>query len=187
MGIKKTIAMAMATTALGATLIASGTVSISLDKPDGTKYFNITNMAPGDKNGDYNAAGTTAAQKFGTLQKVTVRNGGSLDLRYLITETLIGALAGPDTTAAATPGLSVTIYDSSGAVVTPITPTTKINRVLAAGKSEDLYVRYELPRDAGDFYQDKSAILGLKVDAVQTKNNLALPLGETEIVAPNQY
>jgi predicted ribosomally synthesized peptide with SipW-like signal peptide len=164
MGIKKTIALAMATTALGATLIAggsfaifsssaqntnntftAGTLAVSLDKPDGTKYFDISNIAPGD----------------GGTSTVTVKNDGSLELRYDLDETLTGVLA------TGANGLKVTIKDSLGTVITP----GDTNRVLAAGASEVLTVSWNLPLAAGNEYQATSAQLGLFVAAEQTRNN----------------
>lgn len=165
LNIKKKIAMAATTTVLGAMLIGvgtfawftsaatnegnsfkSGTVVINLDKPNGNKYFEIDNMAPGDSG----------------QATVKVTNDGSLELRYDIAETLTGDLA------AAPDGLIVTIEDSTGNIIKP----GDNNRVLAAnGGSEDLTVKYELPTAAGNAYQDKGATLDLAVNAEQTKNN----------------
>jgi predicted ribosomally synthesized peptide with SipW-like signal peptide len=163
MGIKKTMAMAMATTALGAMLVAggtfavftssaqntgntftAGTVNISLDKPNGAYYFDITNIAPGDMGSS----------------TVTVTNNGSLDLRYDLAESLTGALAGAN-------GLQATVKDSNGVVITP----GDTNRVLAASMSEVLTVEWTLPIAAGNEFQGQSAQLGLTVNAEQTKNN----------------
>lgn len=165
MSLKKKMGAALATTALGAALIgggtfalftssasnsgntfAAGTVHISLNNPDGTKYFNISNMAPGDSGSN----------------TVTVTNDGTLDLRYDIAESLTGALASGDNP------LQVTIKDKDGNV---ITPGAANNRVLAAGASETLTVEYALPKDAGNEYQSQSASLGLTMNAEQTKNN----------------
>lgn len=164
MSMKQKLTMAMATTALGAALLAggsfalftstdtnsgnsfaAGTVKISMDKPDGTTYFNVSNIAPGDKGSS----------------KVTVKNNGSLELRYDIAQTLTGALA-----SGANP-LAVTIKDADGKVIVP----GDNNRVLAAGASEVLTVSWELPRAAGNEYQGASASLGITVNAEQTKNN----------------
>lgn len=165
MSLKKKMGAALATTALGAALIgggtfavftssatnqgntfAAGTVKISLDKPDGTKYFNIENIAPGD-------SGSST---------VTVKNDGSLELRYDIAEALSGDLA------SGANGLKVTVKDASGNV---ITPGTDNNRKLAAGANEVLTVEWALPKDAGNEYQGTSASLGLTMNAEQTANN----------------
>lgn len=123
----------------------AGTLDISLDKPDGTKYFDISNIAPGD-------SGSAT---------VTVKNEGSLELRYDISTTLTGALA------AAPNGLIVAIKDSVGNVIVP----GDNNRVLAAEGSENLTVEWKLPLAAGNEYQGTSATFGLTVSAEQTKNN----------------
>ncbi|KRF35911.1 hypothetical protein ASG93_25885 [Paenibacillus sp. Soil787] len=171
-GLKKKLIMAMATTALGATLIAggtsalftasasntnnsftAGTVKITLDKADTVaKYFNISNIAPGDSGSS----------------PVVVTNTGSLNLRYDIASTLTGGLA------AAYPGdnhpLTVKIY-SDAAMTQEIVPGDN-NRVLAPnGGTETLYVKWQLPLDAGNAYQSKNATYSIQVNAEQTKNN----------------
>lgn len=168
MSLKKKMGAALATTALGATLIgggtfaiftstasnqgntfAAGTVKISLDKPDGTKYFDISNIAPGD-------SGSSA---------VTVTNNGTLELRYDIAKSLTGDLA-----SGANP-LNVHVYTDS-AMTQEVVPAPTNDRVLAAnGGHETLYVKWSLPKEAGNEYQGKSATFGLTVNAEQTKNN----------------
>lgn len=161
---KKKIALALVTTALGAALVGAGsfaiftssaqntnntftagTLAVSLNKPDGQKYFDISNLAPGDSGGS----------------QVTVKNDGSLELRYDLTTTLTGALA------AGANGLKVEIRDGAGNLITP----GDTNRVLAPGASETLNVCWLLPLDAGNEYQGTSAALGLYVAAEQTRNN----------------
>lgn len=165
MSLKKQFAVTLASVGLGAALIgggtfalftseaqntgntfAAGSVEVSLDKPDGTLYFDVKDIAPGDTGS----------------RTVTVRNGGTLQLRYDLATTLGGELG-----QGANP-LTITIKDASGNV---IVPGTDNNRVLDAGQSEVLTVSYELPLAAGNEYQGKGATLGLKVLAEQTKNN----------------
>lgn len=166
--LKKTIAMAMATTALGATLIAggsfaiftssvqntgntfaAGTLKIGLDKEDidGTpaKYFTLTNWAPGDSD----------------IQPVVVTNKGTLELRYDLALAVGGDLGG------GTHPVTIKAY-SDAAGTTALTVT---DRVLAVGASETIYVKVEFPKDAGNEYQGKSGTASIKVDAEQTKNN----------------
>lgn len=161
--LKKKIGLAMATTALGATLVAggsfalftdtaanngntfaAGTVEISLDRPnDGEhQYFDIENIAPGDSGSSM----------------VKVKNDGSLDLRYDVTKTLTGELVGAN-------GLEVSITDKDGMAI------SLSDRVLEPGASEDLKVSWSLPLTAGDEYQGRGAMLDLSVAAEQTKNN----------------
>jgi predicted ribosomally synthesized peptide with SipW-like signal peptide len=161
----KSIYFALAVTIIGGMLIAggtyalftstaqntansftSGTLVINLDNPDGTKYFDITNIAPGD------SASNT----------VTVTNDGSLGLRYDIAESLTGALA-----EGANP-LEVTITDSEG---NTIVPGTGNDRILDAGDSETLTVSWKLPLEAENEYQETSADLSMTVNAEQVKNN----------------
>jgi predicted ribosomally synthesized peptide with SipW-like signal peptide len=163
--LNKSIYFALAVTIIGGMLIAggtyalftstalntansftSGTLAISLDKPDGAKYFDITNIAPGD------AASNT----------VTVKNDGSLGLRYDIAESLTGALTEGDNP------LAVTIKDSEG---NTIVPGSDNNRILDAGDSETLTVSWQLPLAAGNDYQAKSGVLSMTVNAEQVKNN----------------
>ncbi|MEK5234458.1 TasA family protein [Paenibacillus sp. FSL L8-0470] len=164
--LKKTMAMAMATTALGATLIAggsfaiftssaqnigntfaAGTLKIELDKKDEAqqKYFNITNWAPGDSE----------------IQPVVVSNKGTLELRYDLSLAVGGDLGG-----GATP-LVITAYSDAAGTV----PLTVADRVLTVGGSETIYVKAEFPKAADNSYQGKSGTASIKVDAEQTKNN----------------
>ncbi|MHB8983990.1 MAG: TasA family protein [Carboxydocellales bacterium] len=161
---KKKIAMSLATVGLVSSLVggatfalftstaenqgnnfSAGTVVISMDKPDGTKYFDVTNIAPGDSGS--------------AIVKVT--NDGSLELRYDIAESLVGVLAGGDNP------LVVTIKDAAGNV---IVPGTDNNRVLASGADENLTVEWSLPLLAGNEYQGESATLGLTLNAEQTRS-----------------
>lgn len=182
LNIKKKVAMALTTTAIGAMLIgagtfaiftssasntgntfAAGTLKIDLNKEGACdKYFNISNMAPGD-------TGST---------QVIVSNTGTLDLRYDIAETLTGALSN------GTNGLKITIKDHNGNV---IIPGPNDNRVLTAddhrnlilsphgqpGDEETLTVEYSLPLAADNQYQGTAATLGLTFNAEQVKNNPA--------------
>lgn len=162
--VKKSIILALLITVVGSMLIAggtyaiftsqaansnntftAGTLAINLDKPDGTKYFDIGNMAPGD-NG---------------LSTITVKNDGTLGLRYDVASTLTGDLTVGDNP------IKVTIKDSEGNVIVP----GDNNRVLGAGDSEVLAVSWELPIAAGNEYQGDSAAYSLTVNAEQIKNN----------------
>ncbi|CAM4210078.1 TasA family protein [Paenibacillus typhae] len=168
--LKKTMAMAMATTALGATLIAGGSfaiftssvqntgntfaageLKIGLDKEDtnGAKYFTLENWAPGDSD----------------IQRVVVTNKGSLELRYDLTLAVGGDLGTailPDSH----PIVIKAYSDADGNI-----PLTVTDRVLDVGDSETIYVKVEFPKDAGNEYQGKTGTASIKVDAEQTKNN----------------
>jgi predicted ribosomally synthesized peptide with SipW-like signal peptide len=160
--VKKTMAMAMVTVALGATLIAggsfaiftstaentnnsfaTGTLKINLNKEGSSdKFFNITNMAPGDS----------------SIQKVKVTNSGTLDLRYDLVLSVGGDLGEK---------LVITAYDDSKAT----DPLEYSNRVLNSGVSQNIYVKVELPWNTDNAYQGKWGTASIRVDAEQTKNN----------------
>lgn len=161
MSIKKKIGLAIASTAIGATLIAAGTTAlftseaknegntfaagtlqIELNKPNGTKYFDVCNLAPGDT---------------GEV-KIEVKNTGSLDLRYIIEEYVSGKLADAD--------LDVNFYDANGNEIEENGP-----RNIAAGSSETITAKYELPRDTNNDFQNASGTVNIKVNAEQTANN----------------
>lgn len=169
--IKKTMAMAMVTTALGATLIAggsfaiftsaaentgntfaSGTLIINLDKEgESNKYFNVTNMAPGDSD----------------IKPVIVTNKGTLELRYDL------ALAvGGDLGTVAEPGSKPLVIEAFADLAGTTALTNVNDRVLAAnGGNETIYVKVTLPKEAGNEYQGKLGSASIKVNAEQTKNN----------------
>ncbi|KRE51288.1 TasA family protein [Paenibacillus sp. Soil522] len=174
-GLKKKLFLAMATTALGATMVAggtsalftdtasntdntftAGTVVITLDKADIVeKYFDISNIAPGDS----------------ASSPVVVTNTGTLELRYDIMKSLTGELAAADPDGdGATLGdnnpLTVKVYSDAA-----MTVEATNDNVLAPGAAQTLYVKWALPLAAGNGYQGKSAIFSIQVDAEQTKNN----------------
>ncbi|MDN3016814.1 TasA family protein [Paenibacillus sp. BSR1-1] len=177
MSLKKKMGAALVTTALGAALIGGGTFAIFSDSAtnaqntftsgtldinltdsaySGAKHVSLTDIAPGDE---------------GT-KTITVKNDGSLQLRYNITQALNGFLASndPDNDSVADPGesnpLAVTLKDSTGAEVTKLT-----DRVLNSGASETFTVEYKMPINAGNTYQAKSATYDFSVAAEQTRNN----------------
>lgn len=121
----------------------SGTLEISLDKPNNSKYFNITNIAPGD----------------GNSAQITVSNTGSLELRYTFGLTKEGKLFDGDHP------LSITIKDSNGKVV-----DLQAKRVLASGEHETFTISWQMPEAAGNEYQGQTGTLGIKVMAEQVTN-----------------
>lgn len=163
--LKKTMAMAMATTALGATLIAggsfaiftssaqnsgntfaAGTLKVELDKAEGVNYFtNLDNLAPGDSQ----------------IQPVVVSNKGSLDLRYDLSLTVGGDLA-----LGSNPIVIKAFSDAAGT-----SPLTVTDRELAVGGTETIYVKVSFPLEADNSYQGKAGTASIKVEAEQTKNN----------------
>lgn len=165
MSIKKKIGLAIASTAVGATLIAAGTsalftsetsndgntfaagtLKIQLDKPNGNHYFEVSNLAPGDE---------------GEVP-IVVSNTGTLDLRYNIEEYITGPLKDSD--------LDVNFYDSKGNEIEENAP-----RNIPAGEKETITAKYSLPLEAGNEFQNTSSTpkttVDIKVNAEQTKNN----------------
>lgn len=174
MSIKKKIGGALLGTALGAALIGGGTFAIFTDTASnaqntftsgtidinlgdgawaGAAHVDIANLAPGDSGS----------------KTVTVKNDGSLELRYDVTGTLAGALASNDPN-----GDTVADPGESNPLVVTVTPTNGgalTDRVLAPNTSETFTISYSLPKAAGNTYQAKSATYDFKVDAEQTRNN----------------
>lgn len=121
---------------------AAGTLEVSLDKPDGTKYFEIRNIAPGD----------------GGSAEITVINTGSLELRYDFAFEKSGLLF------EGTHPLNVSIENGNRKMV--VLPSN--DQVLAAGEKEIFTIAWEIPEDADNTYQGQAGILGIVVDAEQT-------------------
>ncbi|OZM56540.1 hypothetical protein CIB95_12270 [Lottiidibacillus patelloidae] len=144
----------------------SGTVTISLDKDStqGEYYFEVTNMAPGDKE----------------ERMMTVTNAGTLELRF--------DLAHEFDINAGTLGekLEVSYYKHDGVddngddIWTPITNPNNANLVLAAGASIPIKVDVHLPIDTENIYQGTTAALKIMLSAEQTKNNGTVVSGQID-------
>lgn len=119
---------------------AAGTLEISLDKDNGQKYFDISNMQPGDH-------GST---------KLTVSNVGSLGLRYNFGLTREGGLFQGDNP------LVIVIKDSNDKVVDP----TAV-RQMVPGSNETFTVSWSMPEAADNSYQGATGQLGIGVYAEQ--------------------
>lgn len=120
---------------------ASGTLEIDLDKPNGTHYFDIKNIAPGDKGSS----------------PLTVSNSGSLDLRYSFDLTREGGLFDGKAP------LVISIADSNGNEINP-----DGSRMLKPGANETFTVLWLMPFEADNSYQGQSGSLGIGVYAEQT-------------------
>jgi spore coat-associated protein N len=171
--LKKKLVMAVFTAIFGASLIgagtsaiytsqadntgntfASGTVVVELDKDStqGEHYFDVDNMAPGDK----------------VEAEMWVENAGSLDLRFVLSHTFTGDLAG------AFEDSDVEYFYNDGGQwlnVTGPLPVDADSNVMAHIK-----VVVTLPLDTGNEYQGKSAMMKIQVDAEQVKNNPIVPV-----------
>jgi predicted ribosomally synthesized peptide with SipW-like signal peptide len=157
--IKKSLVVAFLLTMVGALLIGgatmawftseaenndnsfvSGTLEIGLDKSNGQKYFDISNIKPGDKGSS----------------ELTVSNTGSLELRYTFSLTKEGGLFEGKNP------LSIVIKDQSGTVVDP-----SASRHLNAGEHETFTFYWAMPTEADNSYQGQSGTLGIGVYAEQ--------------------
>ncbi|MFC4766516.1 TasA family protein [Effusibacillus consociatus] len=173
MGIKEKIGLALATTALGASLVGAGTFAIFTDsatntantftagtlniEKEGEVEFtgNVTNLAPGD-------SGT---------ETFDIANRGNLQLRYDVAQAITnGAI--PLTGVNAATDLAFTIQRSvdNGVTWSNVTPGDN-NFVLNPGAVDKYRVNYSLPLAAGNAYQGGSASYQLTFSAEQTRNN----------------
>lgn len=118
----------------------SGTLEVSLDKPDGVKYFNIKNIAPGD-------SGST---------QITISNTGSLELRFSVELVKEGALFQGQTP------LKVAVEDNANGK-----NPQQDEIVLAAGESKTFTISWSMPSEAGNSYQGQSGTVGISVYAEQ--------------------
>jgi hypothetical protein len=117
----------------------TGKVAISMDKPDGIKYFNVENIVPGDTG----------------FENVIVTNTGSIELGYKVKLEQNGKLS------EGVNPIQIKIIDNQGAFVIP----DETYKVLPAGSSETLKLSWELPLAAGNEYQNESSQLALLINA----------------------
>jgi hypothetical protein len=128
----------------------AGTLSIQLDRENNVHYFDINNIAPGDRGSE----------------EVIISNTGSLPLQYNITTNLIGSLA------SGTHPLRVFVVDLNG---TPISSNQQ--QRLNHGENDVVVVHWEMPLEAGNEYQDGSATLAIIINAEQIVNG-STPIAE---------
>jgi hypothetical protein len=139
----------------------AGTVAIDATTP-GTEIWEVDSVMPGDSGS----------------QTVNVENTGTAELRYSMTTSESGTLAGQ---------LQLTVKEgacpSTGAVVVatgalgsaafgnPAQGDDDGDRTLLAGEDEDLCFEWSLPLDTGNSYQGASTTATFTFDAEQTANN----------------
>jgi predicted ribosomally synthesized peptide with SipW-like signal peptide len=147
--------------------------SVDISTTPATELFDITAMAPGDV--EYRA--------------LTVNNAGTLALRYDLTsiatdpgdKNLAGQLdltiAGDDGIGAcdaagfATHGTVAYLTGDLGNIDGVTALTLDSDRVLAAGASEVLCLKIELPSSTGNTFQNATTVATLTFTAEQTDNN----------------
>jgi predicted ribosomally synthesized peptide with SipW-like signal peptide len=123
---------------------AAGTLEISLDKENGQKYFDISNIQPGDH-------GST---------ELTVSNVGSLALNYNFGLTEEGGLFEGKNP------LKIVITDRGNK---PIDLDAGHN--LKPNSQETYTISWSMPQEAGNSYQAQSGRLGIGVYAEQVVND----------------
>lgn len=174
MSLKKKMGAALATTALGAALIGGGTFAIFTDSAQnanntfaagtvdinvtdtssftGAKHVNISNLAPGDE----------GSREF------TVKNDGSLDLKYDVEKALTGTLVKGNQTM----DLAVTIEKKGANDTWTVVDPQGTNWIpLAAGATDTYRISYKLPLAADNTYESGSADLQYTFNAQQLRNN----------------
>jgi len=131
----------------------AGTVNIELndDPDDEITSFSVNNIAPGDSDS----------------ATIKVDNEGSLELRYGVSIDVEG-----DLFTGSSP-LVVTLLDAEGHVLFEASSDDifLLNRVLSSNTSEDLTVKWYLPLEANNDYQNKSGSFDLIFHAEQTRNS----------------
>jgi spore coat-associated protein N len=160
MGIKTKIALAMATTAVGATLAGAGSFALFTSQATNSgNTFTAGTLVITDQ-----TTGSVASQavNFNKLQPgdsgdltMSVKNTGTLDAWVQVDQT-------------ATSGSEVgSLFGSGG-----LTITTSPNAVLVhAGQTVPVTVHYGFPLTANDTFQGATGSFNVVVDAVQARNN----------------
>jgi spore coat-associated protein N len=154
-GFKRKMIMALATTAMGASLIAGGSYALFTDEDvnagntfstgklsinankEGTGHINITKIAPGD----------TGKYTF------IVQNDGDYDV-WVKADSVVDKLGG--------------LFDGNKPL--KVNLPSDIQEIPSKGE-KSFEVTWEFPREANNDYQDKDAKFGIKFMAVQSKNN----------------
>lgn len=159
-GLKTKLGLALASTALGATLVAGGSFAYFTSQAESTSNefqagtltialnaatpwsgnFNINNWAPGDS----------------AEQEVTIRNTGSLPLKYDLVLTPTGDLAG---------AIKLEAFEKTGKKE----QLHMSGRSLASGAQETVIIKATFNSEAGNNYQNKSGGAHIQVNATQTR------------------
>jgi spore coat-associated protein N len=167
-GIKGKLALTMATTALGATLLAGGSFALftstttnagntfTAGKVTITDYtghaafastLHFSNLAPGD------AEDAT----------ITVKNEGNLAEWVKITD----VSTGPNYAAVGAPN----IFGGSYPLAITFTEDNSKPVLIEAGASATLHVHYNFPSGADNSYQQAQGLATVNIQAVQARNN----------------
>jgi len=118
----------------------AGALIIELDRNNGSLYFDLVDIAPGD----------------GGSQPVTIANTGTLDLDYRIAYDLSGVLAQGQHP------LQIQFFDSNDLPI-----DLSLARRLNTGQEETITVIWDMPLEAGNEYQAGTATFELLINAAQ--------------------
>lgn len=129
------------------TIFVSGDMEVTLDRSDGEPYFDLSNIAPGDSGSE----------------EIVVSNTGSIDMAYVLSLSYSGSLVEGENP------LTFSVYDSDGNILDLMS-----ERELLAGEQEVLVIAWQMPKEAGNEYQNASAELDIKVVAEQLETKVGL-------------
>jgi len=159
---KKRIAVGLATVGLISTLIGGATFSIFTDSA--TNSGNTFKAGKIDINSQVAQEWTVGCDNMAPgdvkVEKLTVSNDGTLELRYDVSADIQGALFG-----GANPTQVKFLKDGE-----EFTPGDN-NFVLAPGESDEITVEVTMPKDAGNEYQEATGSIDINFAAEQTANN----------------
>ncbi|KUO96048.1 TasA family protein [Ferroacidibacillus organovorans] len=179
MAIASKVALAMASSAVGAAMLAGGSFAlftsnatntgntfaagtVIVDATNGgqpaftSTSYNFQNMAPGDS---------------GTVN-LTVKNTGTLSEWVVIPSSGI-ATSGAIFASSGTNSVTETSANNMPLVLKPNANMTagSSGYLLAPGSSTTIAINYSLPLDANNFYQGQTGTATITVEAVQARNN----------------
>ncbi|KYP81359.1 TasA family protein [Ferroacidibacillus organovorans] len=181
MAIASKVALAMASSAVGAAMLAGGSFAlftssatntdntfaagtVNVDASNGNQpaftstSYNFQNMAPGDSG----------------IVNLTVHNTGSLSEWVVIPSTGIVTTGGIfDATTTDMNGITNTAANDQPLVLTPNANMTAgdTGYLLAPGSSTTIAINYSLPLAANNFYQGQTGSATITVEAIQARNN----------------
>ncbi|WCK52413.1 TasA family protein [Aneurinibacillus sp. Ricciae_BoGa-3] len=169
MSLKTKIGLALATTAVGATLAGAGTFALFTSSATNTgNTFTAGKVVINDTTGH---AAYSSTLHYGNLAPgdaedatITVTNNGNLDEWVAIKD--ITKAADP-----AAPAGTPNIFAGAYPLALTFTEGENAPVKIAAGNSTTLHVHYNFPSGAGNEYQGAQGIATVNIEAVQARNN----------------
>ncbi|GLV13115.1 hypothetical protein Heshes_07990 [Alicyclobacillus hesperidum] len=199
MGLKTKLAMAMATSAAGAAMIAGGSFAMFTAQASNTgntftagnlnlnlskwqtaqsTSLSFTQMAPGDQGQDsFTVSNTGNLDEYVGLSTVEQANGSAPNI--FVNQTASDNAGSTDNNPLT---LTVSVYSgttTSGSALAQYTVpvggdtgnTPAISWKLPANQTDTVVVSYNFPKAAGNDYQGASGVATFNLQAVQVKNN----------------